>query len=229
MWGAYAAFLSPSLIAPPRGPVVVTTGAHGPRLALPRRPAGPAAPTPGRVPRTRQTSTSLSVRDRGPTCGAKQEIGWSEASAASSVPAFELSRVTTGNLSRVTDVAARQLLLAARRQGASGSRFPACSAGADRYGRPSWPSTRREALIRYVGSWTLGVDSMERERALALSDHDASTVRQRIGRVQDDRGAGLESTGDLSFVFVALTQLHGLSAHTALVNDEYRPAVALSE
>ena len=90
---------------------------------------------------------------------AQQEIGWSEAFAASSVPAFELSRVTTDNSSRVTDVAARQRLLAAGRQGASGSRFPACSAGADRYGRPAWPATHRGALIRYGGSWELGVGS----------------------------------------------------------------------
>ena len=46
VWGASAAFLSPSLIAPPRGRAVVTTGAHGPRIALPCRPAGPAAPAP---------------------------------------------------------------------------------------------------------------------------------------------------------------------------------------
>jgi hypothetical protein len=124
VWGASAAFLSPSLIAPPRGRAVVTTGAHGSRIVLPCRPAGPAAPAPGRVPWTRQTSADLSVRSRGPTPSAQQEIGWSEAFAASSVPAFEWSRVTTGNSSRVTDVAASQRLLAARRQGASGSRFP---------------------------------------------------------------------------------------------------------
>jgi hypothetical protein len=48
--------------------------------------------------------------------------------------------------------AAKQLLLAARRESASGSRFPACSAGADRNGRRAWPASRRRTLIRYVGS-----------------------------------------------------------------------------
>jgi len=140
VWRACAAFLSPSLIAPPRGPAVVTTGAGGPRSGMPRRPAGPAAPAPAPL-------------------GAKLEIGWSETSAASSVLASSLWRVTTGNLSRVTDVAARQPLLAARRRGTSGSRFPACSAGADRYGRRAWPSTYRGAPIRYVGSWSANVNA----------------------------------------------------------------------
>ena len=80
---------------------------------------------------------------------AKQEIGWSETSAASSVLAFSLARVTTGNLSRVTDVAASQPLLAACRQSTSGSRFPACSAGAGRNGRRAWRSSASRRS--YVG------------------------------------------------------------------------------
>ena len=58
------------------------------RAELPSRPAGPAAPAPGRVPWTRQTSADLSVRSRGPTLSAQQEIRCSEYSAASSVLAF---------------------------------------------------------------------------------------------------------------------------------------------
>ena len=64
---------------------------------------------------------------------AKQEIGWSEASAASTVNAFSLLRITSGVVSRGVDQASSQLLLAAGVvRATSGNRFPARSTGGRR-------------------------------------------------------------------------------------------------
>src|SRR5262245_50591014 len=47
--------------------------------------------------------------------------------------------------------------------------------------------------------------------------------------MQDDRGAGLEAARDLPVALVALTELHGLTTHASLLDDEHGPAFALAE
>ena len=47
--------------------------------------------------------------------------------------------------------------------------------------------------------------------------------------MQHDGRAGLEPAGDLSFVLVALTELHRLPAYATLFDDEHCPALALTE
>ena len=64
---------------------------------------------------------------------------------------------------------------------------------------------------------------------LALPYRDARAVGQRIGRMQHDGCAGLEPAGDLSFVLVALTELHRLPAYATVFDDEHCPALALTE
>src|SRR4249920_2694784 len=76
---------------------------------------------------------------------AKREIGCSELSAASSANAFSLCRGSTGVLSRVTDAASSQRLLAA---GAPGERAEAdfrraAPATAGRHTDGRWPTDDR--------------------------------------------------------------------------------------
>ena len=121
VWRASVAFLPTSLIAPARG-----TCRRHPRCPLPAMQAcrvGGACAN-ATAPRSRK-SGGASLPRRVPSS------------------AFWLRRNISGAFSRVTDVVARQQLLDARRQGSSGSRFPACSAGDVLTGRNAWPSSRR--------------------------------------------------------------------------------------